>query len=161
MVHRGRVGDPFKIAPIINRGYGGIYEFVQRELGEAPVRDAFAVEFFNDLSDKSFVEVSLAHCYPADIHICDVEFSDNRRKVDARDPTRAYRTFKGLHVFDDFLTRLKNVAQENGAERISLMVAFPGLHEVFSRHGFQIGETEMAKKAYAIAGKGYPMFLRA
>lgn len=157
MVHRGDAIEPFKIAPIINNDYKGIYEFVSEELGDGAFKEAFSTKFFNEYSDHSFADVVLVHCYPNDIHICDVEFSDNRSPLEAADPTKQFREYKGLHIFDQFLDNLRITAKDIGADRLSLMVATPPLHEVFTRHGFQISDTETAQIAYASAGTGHPM----
>lgn len=160
MVHRGRVRNPQKIARIVQNDFVGIYSFVQRNLGKAPLTQAHASRFFNEFDQKrSFADVFLARCYPNDIHICDVEFSDNRRRVAADDPTEPFRAYHGLHVFDVFLERLRGIAQQLSAERISLIVAYPPLHAVFSRHGFAVSETTMAQRAFRMAGHGHPMVL--
>jgi len=162
MVHRGVVpnDDKFKIAPVINNEFKGIYKFVKGELGKDPVSDAYSVEYFNEVvPDDAFVEVSLAQCFPDDIHIVDVEFSDNRKLIPATDPSSKFRTYKGLHVFDEFLNRLKGVARGRDVGRISLIVAWPPLHKVFTRHGFRVSETEMAQRGYKMAGHGHSMYL--
>jgi hypothetical protein len=69
----------------------------------------------------------------------------------------AERNYRGLHVFDDFIERLNDVAKSKGVERISLMVAHAGLYPVFSRHGFVVSRTKMAQIAFKGAGVGYPM----
>lgn len=162
MVHRGVVVEPFKIAPIVNNGFKGIAKFVRQELKKKPVTEAYAVSFFNEVDPKnSFVDVSLVRCWPNDIHLADVEFSDNRKPVHAGKKVKSssQRNYHGLHVFGPFVTRLKNVAREKGIERISLMVAHKDLYEVFRRHGFQVSETKMAKLAFENVGIGYPMIL--
>lgn len=112
MVDRGLVKEPFKIAPTINNGYKGIYEFVSKELKEPAFRDAYSVRFYNDVSKHSFADICLIHCYPSDIHISDVEFSDNRQKIPASDPTSQFRRYKGLHIFPEFLDKLRCVAKK-------------------------------------------------
>jgi hypothetical protein len=160
MVHRRLVKEPFKIAPIINNDYKGIYEFVQTELGGEPIADVYSVEYFNDIiADESFVDVTLAQSFPEDIHVVDVELSDNRKPIFKSDPTREYRKYAGLHIFDEFIDRLKNVARDRGAKRISLLVAYPSLYKVFTRHGFRVSKTKMSQIAYEQAGRGYAMFL--
>ena len=162
MVHRGAVPnhERFKIAPIINNEFKGVYKFIKKELGKEPISDIYAVEYFNEVvPNDAFVEVALAQCFPNDIHIIDVEFSDNRRPIGQRDPTREFRTYKGLHVFGEFLDRLREVARGRGIERISLIVAWPPLHNVFIRYGFRVSETEMAQRGHKIAGHGYSMYL--
>jgi hypothetical protein len=82
MVERRVAHLPFKIAPYTNNGFNGVAQFIEKELGKPPVTDAYAVSFFNEIAPKtSFVDVSLVRCWPNDIHIADVEFSDNRRPV--------------------------------------------------------------------------------
>lgn len=157
MVHRGRTKKPFKISPVVDRGCVGIYEFLQRELERAPVLSAYTVSAFGSDLEYSFADVSLVKCYPSDIHICDVEFSDMSRPVSTSDPTRRYRGFHGLHVFDEFLSRLVEVAKSQGVTRISLMVAHPPLYEVFKRHGFEVSATEASQRGFHLARMGFPM----
>jgi len=162
MVHRGVVPDKekFTISPIIDNEYKGIYKFVKDALGKEPVSDVYSVEYFNEVvPNDPFVKVSLAQCFPNDIHIVDVVFLDNRKRIIAKDPSSEFRTYKGLHVFDKFLDRLKGVARARDVGRISLLVVWPPLHKVFTRHGFRVSETEMAQRSYKTAGHGYSMYL--
>lgn len=160
MVHRGIARAPFKIAPIVNSGFKGIYEFVQRELGKAPLTAAYAVKYFSvSEADNSFAEVSLVHCFPNDIHICDVEFSDQRHPLPANHPDRKFRRYKGLHVFDEFIDRLCMVARARDADRISGLVASPPVHYVLARHGFRVSDSKMAQAAARTVGHGHAMIL--
>jgi hypothetical protein len=159
MVHRGVTKEPFKIAPIINNGMVGIYDFVRKELGSEPVTDVYSTRFFNEIDpDMSFVDVTLLQCFPDDIHIADVEFADNRLPVDNTKPVKGAWNYHGLHIFDDFLERLKGVARDRGVGRITLMVGGPGLYEVFARHGFKVGESVMAKMAFENTRMGFSMY---
>jgi len=160
MVHRAIAPTPFKVAPIVNNGFKGLYEFVEHELGRSPLSAAYAVEYFNELRPaRSFAEVSLVHCFPNDIHICDVEFSDQRHALPANHPERRHREYKGLHVFGEFLDRLRSIAQARGAERISGLVASPPVHHVLTRHGFRISASKRAQEAARRAGHGHAMIL--
>jgi hypothetical protein len=161
MVHRKKAKEPFKIAPYANNHNhkGGIYNFVQKELGASPVSTAYTVAMYRPGETDSFVDMSLVRCYPGDIHICDVEFSDYSRPVDRNDPTRRHRGWHGLHVFPEFIARLTEVASSQGVERISLMVAYPPLYETFKRYGFEVSQTKIAQQAFAI-GQGFPMLLK-
>lgn len=160
MVDRGLVKQPFKIAPYTQNPNhkDGIYAFVQKELGAAPVSAVYTVSMFRPGETASFVDLSLVRCYPSDIHICDVEFSDFDKPVAADDPTSEYRGWHGLHVFPEFLARLTEVAKSQGVKRISLMVAHPPLRETFAKYGFEVSTTEVAQRAAAI-GMGFPMIL--
>lgn len=160
MVHRKVAAKPHKIAPIVDDDCNGIADFIRKELRKAPVTDAYAVSYFNEVDPKnSFVDVSLVRCWPNDIHIADVEFSDNRKPAHAgeKEKSSSQRNYHGLHVFGEFLGRLKDVARQKEIERISLMVAHNDLYEVFKRHGFHVSETEMAKFAFENVGVGFPM----
>lgn len=160
MVHRGIAKEPFKIAPIINDDMKGIYEFVRDELGAEPVTDVFATRFFNEVDpEMSFVDVTLLQCFPDDIFIADVEFSDNRRPIDGEPAVKGVRNYHGLHIFENFLDRIKALARERGVGRISLMVGGPGLYEVFLRYGFKVSESVMAQMAFENTGMGFPMYL--
>lgn len=161
MVDRKRVKDPFKIAPFANNHNhkGGIYSFVQKELGSAPVTDAYSVSMFRPGEAESFADVSLVRCYPKDIHICNVEFSDYSKPLDSNDPTAEYRGWRGLHVFPEFIARLTDVSRSQGVERISLMVAYPPLFKTFQNYGFEVSTTEMSQRAFAV-GQGFPMILK-
>lgn len=159
MVHRGVTKEPFKIAPIINSGMVGIYDFVRKELGREPVTDVYSTRFFNEIDPTmSFVDVTLLQCFPDDIHIADVEFADNRRPIDDTAPVKGARNYHGLNIFDDFLERLKGVARDRGAGRLSLMVGGPGLYEVFARHGFKVGDSVMAQMAFETTRVGFSMY---
>jgi hypothetical protein len=82
MVDRKAVDDPFKIAPIVNNSFKGIAKFIEAELGTPPVTEAYAASYFNEIDpNNSFVDVSLVRCWPSDIHIADIEFSDNRKPI--------------------------------------------------------------------------------
>ena len=160
MVHRGKVTEPFSIAPIINNGYKGIANFVEKKLQAVPVSEAYAVSYYNEIDpENSFVDVSLVRCFPNDIHIADVEFSDNQKPAHAGEIVKnaAERNYHGLHVFGDFIDRLNVVARAKGVSRLSLMVAHPDLYPVFSRHGFQVNDTHMARMAFERAGMGFSM----
>ncbi|SIT58686.1 hypothetical protein BQ8794_570008 [Mesorhizobium prunaredense] len=160
MVHRKVAEQPFKIAPIINSGMNGIYEFVEKELGRPPVTDVLATRFFNEVNpEMSFVDVTLVQCFPDDIHISDVEFSDNRRPVGGGKPEKGLRNYHGLHIFDDFIERLKAIARDQAVSRLSLVVGGKGLYEVFARHGFQVSETTMAQIAFKRTGVGFSMYM--
>lgn len=43
MVHREVAKEPFKIAPVINGGMVGIYDFVRKELGREPITDVYTI----------------------------------------------------------------------------------------------------------------------
>lgn len=160
MVDRKKAKKPFKIAHYANdRDHKeGIYSFVQKELGAAPVSAVYDVAMYRSGDDEPFVHVSLARCWPNDIHICDVEFSDRAKPVNDSDPTSDYRGWHGLHVFPEFLARLKEVAVSQGAKRISLVAAHPPLLAVFQKYGFEVSKTEMSQRALA-DGIGVPMIL--
>lgn len=163
MVDREVTTQPFKIAPYTQNGFRGVAGFVEKELGQPIVSEAYAVSFFNEVTPKlSFVDVSLVRCFPNDIHIADVEFSDNRRplhtgKMEKGSTSRGYH---GLHIFHEFIERLRGVAKEKGVERISLMVADAPLYPVFKKHGFEVSNTKMAQMAFRMAGNGFPMILK-
>lgn len=160
MVHRGIAKEPFKIAPIINNDFKGIYEFVTKEFGCEPVTDAYAVSYFNELdSEYSFVDATLVQCFPEDIHIADVEFADNRKPLKGKSASKGVRSFHGLHVFSDFISRLKIIAKARDAKRLSLMVADSDLYPVFKRHGFVVSDTQMAQMAFNGPRMGFPMIL--
>ena len=160
MVDRGLVRDPYKIGPIIHRNYKGIYEFVSRELGREAIDDAFAEKYFNKIDpSESFVDFSIARCFPDDLHIVDIELSDNTRPLARTDPSREFRQYHGLHLFGEVLERIRAVAREEGVSRLSLMVAHAPLHHVFSRHGFKVGKSVMAQAAYQQVGFGHSMYL--
>jgi hypothetical protein len=144
----------------VNNSFEGIAEFVEAELGEVPVTEVFAASYFNEIDPNySFVDVSLVRCWPNDIHIADVEFSDNRKPLHNGKKVKGSlnRNYHGLHVFDDFIERLNDVAKSKGVERISLLVAHEDVYPVFSRHGFKVSTTKMAQVAFNAAHKGFPM----
>jgi hypothetical protein len=102
MVHRRLATEPQKIAPIVNNGFKGIAKFVQKELKKVPVTEAYAVSYYNEVDPKdSFVDVSLVRCWPNDIHIADVEFSDNRKPAHAgrKVKSSSRRNYHGLRVW--------------------------------------------------------------
>ncbi|PDS95477.1 hypothetical protein CO659_22815 [Rhizobium sp. S9] len=155
MVHRGKVREPMAISPIVQDDFKGIYEFVGAYLAAAPIRSAYAIELFDSFRpDYAFTEVSLVHCLPNAIHIADVEFSDTRRSVGGQ-----YRGFRGLGVFNEFIDRLKQVGRDKDAERITLVVAYPPLHDVFVSHGFQLNDTEVSRFGFERSGHGHSMFI--
>lgn len=163
MVNRKAANNPFKIAPYTENGFKGIAHFVEKELGKPIVTEAYAVSYFNEITPKSsFVDVSLVRCFPNDIHIADVEFSDNRRPLHAGEKLKGstVRDYHGLHIFGEFIDRLQGVAKEKGVERISLMVADAPLYRVFKKYGFEVSKTEMAQMAFKMAGMGFPMILK-
>ncbi|RWI99555.1 hypothetical protein [Mesorhizobium sp.] len=162
MVDRGVARKPFKIAPYTQNDFKGVAGFLERELKEKPVLEAYAVSYFNDVDPRvSFADVSLVRCWPNDLHIADVEFSDNRMPLPTGSKVKGSinRGYRGLHVFGEFIGRLKRIATEKGVERISLMVADRELYPVFKRHGFKLSTTKMAQIAFKGAGVGFPMIL--
>mgnify|MGYP003637546297 CR=1 FL=1 len=159
-VHRGRISKPFKIAPIVNNGNVGIYDFVTQELGRPAFIDAYSVTFAHPVTGYDFAEVSLVQCYPDDIHICDVAFSDTTAPLSPSQSEIERRGYRGLHVFGQFIDQLATVARDRGVGRLSLMVASRGLPPVFARYGFKPSKTKAAKAALKSTGFGYPMILR-
>lgn len=160
MVDRGVASHPFAISPVVENGYQGIYDFIRDELDREPIVDAFASKWFHvGPASESFVDISLVECFPGDIHIADVEFSDVGKPVKRTDPSSEYRKYHGLHVFDEFMENLTSVARSRGAERLSLMVAHAPLYRVFERHGFRVSSTHMAQMAFQMAGTGFPMLM--
>lgn len=160
MVDRKMTTQPFKIGPIVKNSFKGIAKFIESELGKPPVTEAYAASYFNEIDpENSFVDVSLVRCWPNDIHIADVEFSDNRKPVHKGMKVKGStsRNYHGLHVFGDFIERLNDIAKNKSVERISLIVAHEDLYPVFSRHGFKVSSTTMAQIAFNSAGLGYPM----
>lgn len=109
----------------------------------------------------SFVDVSIVRCWPNDIHIADVEFSDNRKPLRGGSKVKGStnRGYHGLHVFGEFIRRLKATAKEKDIQRISLMAADRELYPVFKRHGFKVSTAKMAQIAFKGAGVGFPMIL--
>lgn len=163
MVDRKATSSPFKIAPYTENGFKGVARFVEKELGKPIVTEAYAVSYFNEVAPKSsFVDVSLVRCFPNDIHIADVEFSDNRRPLHTGKKVKGStdRGYHGLHIFGEFIERLQGVAEGKGIERISLMVADAPLYQVFKKHGFEVSKTKMAQIAFKMAGTGFPMVLK-
>jgi hypothetical protein len=161
MVNHKKVREPFKIAPYANNHNhkGGIYAFVQKELGAAPVTAAYTVAMYRPGETVSFTDMSLVRCYPNDIHICDIEFSDYSKPLGPNDPTVEYRGWHGLHVFPEFIARLIEVAKSQEVERLSLMVAHPPLLKTFQKYGFEVSQTQIAQQAFAL-GQGFPMILK-
>ncbi|MCR9165969.1 MAG: hypothetical protein ACE37F_25235 [Nannocystaceae bacterium] len=154
MVHRKETDTPDKIAPIVNNEYAGIFDFVEQELGAPPVREAFAVEFFNSIDPHvPFVTISLARIHPQELHISDIELADNRHPV----LNSVTRTHRGLHLFGEFLERLKRVARESGDTKLSLVAASPQAHDTFSRHGFRVGPTKLDRFGFQAQGWGHGM----
>lgn len=163
MVDRKATKQPFKIAPYTENGFKGVARFVEKELGMPIVAEAYTASYFNEITPKSsFVDVSLVRCFPNDIHIADVEFSDNRRPLHSGKKVKGStsRGYHGLHIFSEFIDRLRVVAKDKGVERISLMVADPPLYQVFKKHGFEVSKTKMAQMAFKMAGTGFPMILK-
>jgi hypothetical protein len=155
MVHRGKVKDPMAVSPIVQDGFKGLYEFLQKELAATPILSAYGAELYDEhLPDYAFGEVSLVHCLPNAIHIADVQFSDTRRPCD-----EPFRGFKGLGVFGEFVENLKQVGRDKNVERLTLVVAYPPLHKVFERHGFKLNETEVSRFGFENSGHGHSMYL--
>ena len=138
---------------------GGIYSFVQKELGAAPVTKVYTASMYRPGETVPFADVSIVRCWPSDLHICDVEFSDFDKPIAEDDPTSRYRGWHGLHVFPEFLARLIEVAKSEDVKRISLMVAHPPLRQTFEKYGFEVSHTEVAQRAAKI-GMGFPMILQ-
>jgi hypothetical protein len=158
MVDRGIAKDPFKIAPVINNGFIGIYDFVAKELGSDPVKDVLAVAYFNENdSILSFADTTIAQCFPNDLHIADIELADNSKKALRQNPSKGYRNYPGLHLLDEYLDRLTQVGKGRGVDRLSLMIGDKDVYPVFKRHGFVVSTTQMAQMAFRAAGQGFPM----
>lgn len=158
MVDRGIAKYPLKIAPIINNGYRGIYDFVAKELGSDPVKDVLAVTYFNENdSALSFADTTIAQCFPNDLHIADIELADNSKKALRNNPSKGYRNYPGLHLLGEYLDRLSQVGKDRGVGRLSLMVGDKDVYPVFKRHGFVVSTTKIAQMAFSAAGQGFPM----
>jgi hypothetical protein len=160
MVRHGIACEPYGIGSVWDESAEVIHAFVRQQLQDEPILDALVVEYRNGFAYIPFAQVSIVRCFPNDLHICDVQFSDNRSYIDVKDPARRLRDHRGLHVFGEFLDRLIAVAKASEVDRISLICRTPALHQVFERYGFQLNDTAIAKLAQSWFGCGHSMILR-
>lgn len=106
-----------------------------------------------------FAALSLAHLYPDQVHIGDVQLLDPAKP--RTDSQWADQTHQGLRLFPIVLDRLKVAAANLGARKLTLTAANRPLRTTFERYGFRMSDTIAAK---GIEAGGYdhsfPMELR-
>jgi hypothetical protein len=160
MVARHVVQNPRALATVYPNRLDKMAQFIKRELRQEWITDAFTTKLFSPiLPDYSFVDLEIVQCYPGDIHLLDLEFSDVRRPLDKPSMGVGARGYHGLGVFGDFLDNVKQLARERGLHRISLMAASPEAHQVFSRHGFVVGDGALAQWTFDNVGHSHAMLL--
>lgn len=161
MVARKAVADPRALERVYPHNLEKMAQFIKRELRRDWITDAFTTQLVSPLDpDYPFAELQIFQCYPGDIFINDVEFSDITRRLDVPTQGIGARRYHGLGVFPVFLERVKQVARERGLNRISLMAASNPAHHVFSRYGFVVGDGARAQMAYDELGFSHPMLLK-
>jgi hypothetical protein len=166
-VHRGAVDDGEEMKDFHPSDLGKAYQLTKKRIGEEPFKEVFCTTFFNEHSRQlyrgqranfPFAQIDLVHCYPNDIHISDVVLADLTRPVVDRSSV-ARRSHAGLHVFPALLEGLIEVANEKGAQRLSLVAASPAAHDVFSRYGFAPTDTQVSQYAFQNFGHSHAMAL--
>lgn len=161
MVARKVVADPRALASVYPNRLDKMAQFIKRELRQDWITDAFTTQLVSPIRpDYAFVDLKIVQCYPRDIHIADVEFSDPRNPLDEPTTGIGARRYRGLGVFGDFLDAVRRLARERGLDRISLMAASPQAHETFSRYGFKVGDGARAQWTFENVGFSHPMLLK-
>lgn len=160
MVARGDAKQPWALAAVYPHRLDKMAQFIKRELRRAWVTDSFTTKLYSSiLPDYSFADIELHECYPGDLHIGDIEFSDVSRPLAKPSDGIGAREFHGLRVFGDFLDGVTQVAKSRGLDRISLIAGSPHAHDVFTRYGFKVGDGHGAEYAYRSKGFSHGMLL--
>lgn len=120
MVARNVANDPRALAAVYPNRLDKMFQFIKRELRKDWITDAFTTKLFSPvLPDYSFVDLEIVQCYPGDIHLLDLEFSDVRRPLNKPSVGVGARGYHGLGVFGDFLDNVKQLARQRGLDRIA------------------------------------------
>jgi len=162
LVHRKIVSNPYEMSNLIGKENGlKLYKAIRKKVKREIIKEIYSTSFYNDFTpDYSFADISLAQCYPNDIHIMDIELSDTRKPLSIiPNIKKDIRTYHGLNIFGIILENLKKVARDRNLSRISLLVGDKNVYPVFTRYGFKLNETLMSKLAYQNVSEGFSMYI--
>ena len=119
--------DPQMLAPFFNDGDPLLYLAVEEVMGAPVIYDLLYVQasIDDELDYTTTAKLVLAHAYPGELHIADVEFSDPYRPIPPAERRYTYQEFGGLGLFAPLIARIEAYGRDQGIETITLTAASP------------------------------------
>jgi hypothetical protein len=108
--------------------------------------------------DNECCQICLAHTYPNDIVLADVTFENPYKPIPKAKQRYRYTHYEGLSLMPVLMEQLKEYCLQTGKDRIVLTAAARDLVPLFSKYGFQVDGSPIAKVALKV-GVGIPMEL--
>lgn len=151
--------DPQMLAKPINGEDPLLIRHVEGALGREVLFDFHHVAAHRPGDPDPFAALSLAHLYPDQVHIGDVLLLNPAKR--RNDSPWADQTHESLRLFPLVIDRLKVVAAELGARKLTLTAANRPLRKTFESYGFRISDT-IAAEGIEAGGfdHSFPMELR-
>ena len=150
--------DPRSIAPYVDSQKRGVISFIGNQIKRPLVEDIVYQNITVDRNkeDITVAEIMVAHLYPGDLHLADIEFS-NPDKPTKYNEQRPHQKFEGLGLLDCTIYALKDAAKELGCRAVTLTAADKGLRDLFINYGFTILDTPAGRMAKELDMGCFPM----
>jgi hypothetical protein len=94
-----------------------------------------------DGENRTVAETLIAHVYPNEIHVGDIEFSNPYNPIPASERQFEHTHYRGLGLLGNFIERVNTAAKSLGCDRITLTAASRDQLPLFQRHGFTFADT--------------------
>lgn len=102
-------------------------------------------------------EMLVAHVYPNDLFIGDIEFSDPDRPIRKSERKYPMTKYAGLGLLGPFLEEAKACAFAMGSENLRLVAATTDHVTLFGKHGFKVAEDSAIAPFALEFGASIPM----
>jgi hypothetical protein len=154
--------EPTSIGPLIDEDDPvALADFVEHTIGrplfvEAGLMDAFAAHRKMEFKTATSCAAVL---FTGELHLYDIAMADPRHvipKAQRQSPSQEYR---GFGLLSEVIENVNFAASERGCEMVSLTAAWLPLVPIFERHGFEVEDSILAKRAMKF-GSGIPMLRR-
>ncbi|GAA3946794.1 hypothetical protein GO495_27330 [Chitinophaga oryziterrae] len=155
--------EKFAIAEYARTGKPGIIAAIDDLISAPLVIDIIYHHFTVERNgrDMTVAEIMIAHLYPNELHLSDVEFS-NPDKPLPPNKQRRYQEFEGLGLLKPTIQGLLQTARDLNCRALTLTAADLGLMKLFTTLGFSISDTFIGRRCKANSNitEGFPMEIR-
>jgi hypothetical protein len=141
---------PSAVQDHVRRHGGSFLEAARAVIGEPIIRDiSFSRCTVDDpaLDDNQVAYLLVAHVYPNDVHIADVNLVNPYKPIPAKRRKHKFRKYKGLGLLGTVLLRTEDYARAHACELITLTAAADDLVPLFGKFGFVVEDDEVASLA--------------
>lgn len=153
--------EPFAVAEYARTGKPGVVKFISNTIGQPLIRDIIYQHFTVDRNgeEMTVAEIVVAHLYPGELHLGDIEFSDPDKPLPP-EKQKPYQGYEGLGLLKHTMPRLVQEARNLECSAVTLTAADPDLVGMFEKYGFTIADTMIGRMCRQTGMGGFPMELR-